>query len=76
MGRFSRKRGHFGILVCRSIKDKALMLRRLQGVVNNTDGLIMVLDDDDIKALLTLKVAGQDREISDYLEDKVKPILM
>lgn len=75
-GRFSRKRGQFGILVCRQINDPEQLLKRLQDVVNNTDGLIIVLDDSDIANLLELKAKDQNEEIDAYLEEKLKPILM
>jgi hypothetical protein len=76
MGRFSRKRGRFGILVCRRIEDQVKMLKRLQDVVNNTEGVIIVLEDTDVTALLDLKRKGKVREVTDYLEGKLKPILM
>lgn len=75
-GRFSRKRGRFGILVCRRIDDADHLLKRLQDVVNNTEGVIVVFEDSDISRLLELKVAQQDGEIDAYLEAKLKPILM
>jgi hypothetical protein len=75
-GRFSRKRGKFGILVCRKIDDPEKLLKRLQDVVNNTEGVIIVLDDSDIANLLDLKAKDQSEEIDVYLESKLKPILM
>jgi hypothetical protein len=75
-GRFSRKRGRFGILVCRQIDNPDLLLKRLQDVVNNTEGVIIVLDDSDISNLLIAKAEGNDGKIDEYLEAKLKPILM
>jgi hypothetical protein len=76
LGRFSRKRGKFGILVCRDLEKPELMLRRLQDVVNNTEGAIIVLTDIDIARLLELKKGGFNDEISALLEEKLKLILM
>jgi hypothetical protein len=75
MGRLSRKRGYFGMLVCRGIKDSELMLKRLQDVVNNnSDRLVMVLEDRDIASLLKLKSGGKSAEISEYLDQKLQPV--
>lgn len=76
MGRFSRKRGRFGILVCRKIDDESKLLKRLQDVVNNTEGVIICLQDSDVINLIDLKRSGKTTEISAYLEEKLKPILM
>lgn len=76
MGRFSRKRGRFGFLVCRKIEDAGKLLKRLKDVVNNTEGVIIVLEDADIMSLVQLKREGRSPEISDFLEQKLKPILM
>jgi hypothetical protein len=75
-GRFSRKRGRFGLLVCRKIDDEAKLLKRLQDVVNNTEGVIICLQDSDVTILIDLKRSGKVKEISAYLEEKLKPILM
>ena len=37
IGRLSRKRGKFGVLICRKIENRTQMLKRLQSVVNNHD---------------------------------------
>jgi hypothetical protein len=52
------------------------MLKRLQDVVNNTEGVILVLTDADIATLLELKAKGLDDDINTFLEEKLKPILM
>jgi len=77
LGRLSRKRGYFGILLCREIRNNELMLKRLQDVVNNnSDRLILVLEDSDVVSLLKLKGEGKRGEISEYLDRKLQPILM
>jgi hypothetical protein len=63
-------------LVCRQIDDPQTLLKRLQDVVNNTEGIILVLDDADVAALHKLKRLGKKSELNDYLETKLRPILM
>jgi len=76
-GRLNRKRGFVGILTCRKIEDKALMLKRCQDVVNNNDEqLILVLDDRDISSLLNFVAANEKKKVDEYLEDRLKEILM
>jgi hypothetical protein len=76
IGRFSRKRGKFGILVCRKIDNRPLLLKRLKDVVNDTDGAIIVLDDSDVNTLTSLKRAGEDQKVNEYLEASLKQILV
>jgi hypothetical protein len=76
IGRFSRKRGRFGILVCRKIDDEPKLLKRLQDVVNNTEGVIICLQDTDVTTLFNLKRSGKLKELSGYLDEKLKSILM
>lgn len=76
LGRLNRKRGFVGILTCRKIEDKQLVLKRCRDVVNNSDKhLILVLDDSDIVTLLGLAEEKKRKAIDDYLEDKLKQIL-
>src|ERR1700728_2645971 len=76
MGRLNRKRGFVGILCCRLVEDKGLMLKRCRDVVNNdSERLILVFDDNDVCALLGFLAANERKKIDEYLEDKLKEIL-
>ncbi|MGA8273376.1 MAG: hypothetical protein WB919_17570, partial [Candidatus Sulfotelmatobacter sp.] len=76
-GRLNRKRGFVGILVCRKIEDRNLMVKRCQDIVNNNDKqLIIVLEDQDVNKLLGFVAANDKTKISHYLEDLVKEIVM
>lgn len=75
-GRLNRKRGYVGFLVCRKIIDRALTLKRCRDFVNNDDKrIIIVLDDNDIVAMLGFAEARQRAKIDELLEDRVKEIL-
>jgi hypothetical protein len=76
IGRFSRKRGKFGILVCRKIDNRQLLLKKLQDVANDTDGAIIVLDDSDVITLTGLKRAGEGQKVNEYLDACLKQILV
>lgn len=69
-GRFGDVRGQFGILVCRSIQDKELIIRRCRDVVFARRGYVLVLDDDDIINLLTLRAKHAEEENSPQLKAK------
>jgi hypothetical protein len=75
-GRFSNKRGTFGILVCRMIDDPESLLKRLKDIVNDTEGRVIVLDDSDVMSLLALKRSGKNNEISEFLADKLRHLLL
>ncbi len=77
MGRLNRRRGFVGILTCRQVDDKALMLKRCRDVVNNdSTRLVLVLDDNDICTMLAFLAANERRKIDECLEDKLKEILL
>lgn len=77
LGRLNRKRGFVGILTCRKVEDKELMLKRCRDVVNNDSSrLILVFDDNDICAMLDFLVANEPKKIDEYLEDRLKEILV
>lgn len=76
LGRLNRKRGYVGILTCRHIADRKLLLKRCRDIVNNNDKhLVMVLDDQDLSALFNLIAKGEKKKINEYLEDRLKEIL-
>jgi len=51
-GRFSERRGTFGIIVCRELRDRELFLNRCQDTVKDNRGYIIPLDDTDLANLV------------------------
>jgi hypothetical protein len=56
--RFSPGRGQFGILVCRSVQDRKTLTARCRDTAQDQRGYMLVLDDADIRTLVT---AARDR---------------
>ena len=76
LGRLDRRRGMFGMIVCRSIDDKEAVLKRCQDAVkNDAEKAIIVLDDSDIEKLLALQANGDKKGISEHLEEKLREVL-
>jgi hypothetical protein len=75
-GRFGDKRGKFGIIVCRKVEDKALMLKRTKDTLHDGRGWIFVFDDDDIKLLLKLRAESKFGEISLFMNEQMRQLLM
>jgi hypothetical protein len=76
IGRFSKHRGDFGILLCRSIVDRKLSIERCKDVMHSGKGLIIVLDDNDIAALLNYREAQSEEGIDSFLSQKLDEIIM
>jgi len=74
-GRFSKKRGYFGIITCRQNKNKQLILSKCKDYAND-DKFIIVLDDNDIIKLLEFKGKYDEKSIDDYMQDKLKEIIL
>jgi hypothetical protein len=75
-GRFSDKRGNFGILICRSVKDKKLIIQRCKDIMNDKNGYVIVLEDNDIIKLLDLKEQKKEAEIDEFLSKKIDELIM
>ena len=54
-GRFSRLRGKFGLLVCRTIANKSLFAARCRDTAQDDRGFIVYLDDADLSELVELR---------------------
>lgn len=50
--RMSKQRGMFGMIVCRKVEDRKLMLSRCQAVARDEGKYILVLDDADLAVLV------------------------
>jgi hypothetical protein len=64
-GRFSPRRGKFGIIVCRKLEDKELFIKRCRDTADDDHGFIVPLDDDDMKVLVD-QVRDINRASGDY----------
>lgn len=72
-GRFSARRGKFGIICCRSINDEALFVERERDTVKDDRGYIIHLTDDEIIELLERRKANI--SVGDYLVQKYNEII-
>lgn len=76
-GRFSPNRGKFGILLCRSVSDKTAAIRRCSDAFKDQRGLIIFIEDDDLKeALCHIIDKDSYRSIFDILSEKEREVLM
>jgi len=75
-GRFNDKRGKFGILVSRSVTDKALMLKRCKDTMLDNRGTVLVFDDGDIKALLKMRASGDARGVTRFMHEQMRQLVM
>ncbi|MGF9763876.1 hypothetical protein AAII07_53060, partial [Microvirga sp. 0TCS3.31] len=65
----------FGIICCRKNQNKMAILQRSKDAVRDDRGFVLVLDDDDILALLDAAASGGRREIFHFLERRHRDIV-
>lgn len=75
-GRFSPRRGQFGILLCRKVDNKDLMRKRCRDIADDGRGYVLVLDDEDIARLLKYKNENNEEAINNFLIEKYKELVM
>lgn len=75
-GRFNDKRGRFGILVCRNIKDRKTLIQRCKDHVNDNNNYIIVLDDAEIGELIMLSEKPAEGGIDKFLSAKLDELIM
>lgn len=74
-GRFSPNRGTVGFLLCRNFSNKQLFIKRCNDTAKDDRGVIIPLDDDDIKVLITSRSKNKYPEIDKFLDDRFREIL-
>jgi hypothetical protein len=78
-GRLNKRRGMFGIIVCRKIEDRNRIVLACKDLVKEnpeSEKYVIVLDDDDVEQLITMRINNQEPEIDDYLEEKIKELIL
>jgi hypothetical protein len=74
-GRFSPARGRLGIICCRKNANKKAILERSKDAVRDDRGFVIVLDDDDILAMLDAAGSGKRKNIFLFLERRYREIV-
>ncbi len=79
LGRFSDKRGNFGIICCRGIDNQDKLLKKCKDILHDHNKYIIVLTDDDIINLINNrfnKGSGLDTRMDEILDEKMKTLVM
>lgn len=75
-GRFSPRRGKFGILVSRKISNRQRFDERCRNTADDDRGYIIGIDDDDIKQLIEAVRFGEKGKRLDILKTHFKKLVM
>jgi len=76
-GRFSPNRGQVGLLLCRSVQDFDLLIRRCRDTYADGRGLIIPITDADLDRLLEEKILNEEARPEDtLLADRLRDIVM
>lgn len=75
-GRFSTARGQFGILMCRSLQDEELFVKRCQDTYKDGRGLVICLTDEDISRMLIAIRDNNDTDMWAIMNTKRRNIIM
>ncbi|WP_131806151.1 hypothetical protein [Mycobacterium alsense] len=62
--RLSPDRGQIGMMVCREVEDRELLMQRQRDVVRDAHGYILVLDDSDLLTLAQFAEDNRYKEIN------------
>jgi hypothetical protein len=76
VARFHDKRGRFGILVCRTIKDKKIKNSRCGDIVGGGTGYVIVLEDKDILDLVAARNKNDFGGINNIMGRKLTEVLL
>jgi hypothetical protein len=74
-GRFSARRGWFGILVCRSVVDQARLRARCADCARDRNAYIMVLTDDDLRLLVEARRQHNYNEVFRILREQFEYLI-
>jgi len=78
-GRLNKRRGMFGIIICRKNDDETNVLNHCRDLVRENPGAemyVIVLEDSDIQKMIKYKIEEKDTKIDDLLRSKFKKLIM
>lgn len=74
LGRFDDNRGYLGIITCRKIDNRLLLMKRCQDLAKRR-AFIMVLDDTDLLELLDARKLDDNRRMEALLHGRFREII-
>ena len=74
-GRFSDKKGQFGILICRTVANEKAIIQRSQDATE-ANHYILVLTDVDLVRLIELREKDVDDDIDDFFAEMLEKVLL
>lgn len=75
IGRFDPRRGRFGIICCRDIKDRGTLVSRCADAFRSQQGAVVVLTDTDIKEALLAGPLGRETRMNDIIQAQMRSLL-
>jgi hypothetical protein len=72
IGRFDPRRGLFGLVVCRDIKDRGTLQKRCADAFVSRQGAIVVLTDEDLKEALLAGPLGKETRINEIMQGQLR----
>lgn len=72
IGRFDPRRGRFGIVVCRDVREKDRLVARCTDAFRSQQGVVVVLTDADIKHALSGNPAGREIRLAETIQGQLR----
>lgn len=72
IGRFDPRRGRFGIVVCRDVRDKDRLVERCTDAFRSQQGVVVVLTDADLKVALRGNPTGRETRLAEVIQDQLR----
>lgn len=76
LGRFSDSRGRFGLMICRSLRNRDAAIKRCRDGVHSRQGYVIILEDSDLVTLLMMRECADDHGINHFLSERYAEIVM
>lgn len=72
IGRFDPRRGRFGIVMCRTIEDKATLKKRCEDAFLSQQGAVVVLTDEDLGLILDAGLLGRSTRVDEIIQRQLR----
>lgn len=72
IGRFDPRRGRFGVVVCRTIKDRGTLQKRCADAFISRQGAIVVLTDEDLIEALLAGPLGKETRMNEIVQSQLR----